>query len=405
MIRNHLWQPVLIGCALAALLSLFIMYPGQALAAAVRGMAVWWEILFPALFPFFVISELLFGFGVIHFFGTILDPLMRPLFKVPGIGGFVMAMGFASGYPVAARLTAQLREQRLISRIEAERLVSFASTSDPIFLIGAVTVGFFGNPQLAGVLALSHYGGAVAVGLMLRFYGRNQRTVEGPRPHGQPPLIVRAFQAMHEARIRDGREFGAVMRDGVQTSIRMIIVVGGLVVFFSVVLELLSLVSLLDSLSFAVKRLLTLADLPHSLSEAVVNGFFEVTLGAKAAGHAPGAELLPKAAVAAFVLSWSGLSVHAQIVSLLARTDVRYAPFLFARMAHGLISFAIVLAAWRQIPANPAVYPVFHLSAAGIRHPGAFFAAGAFVSAVWLCLLLAALIIASLFFHCFLRKV
>ncbi len=40
---------------------------------------------------------MILSFGIVHFFGTLLDPLMRPLFRVPGIGGFVMAMGFASG--------------------------------------------------------------------------------------------------------------------------------------------------------------------------------------------------------------------------------------------------------------------------------------------------------------------
>ena len=88
--------------SLFALLILMLMiFPAHVLNAALQGVGIWWDVVFPALFPFFIIAELLLSFGIVHFFGTLLDPLMRPLFRVPGIGGFVMAMGFASGYPVA----------------------------------------------------------------------------------------------------------------------------------------------------------------------------------------------------------------------------------------------------------------------------------------------------------------
>lgn len=151
---------------------LMLVYPASTLAAALRGLAIWWDVLFPSLFPFFVISEMLLGFGVVHLFGALLDPLMRPLFNIPGSGGFVAAMGYVSGYPVGAKLTAKLREQQLVSRAEGERLVAFTTSSDPIFLLGAVSVGFFHDASLGLVLALAHYGGGLIVGLLMSFHGR-----------------------------------------------------------------------------------------------------------------------------------------------------------------------------------------------------------------------------------------
>ena len=44
------------------------------------------------------------GMGVVHFIGVLMEPLMRPLFNVPGTGAFVLAMGIASGYPLGAAL-------------------------------------------------------------------------------------------------------------------------------------------------------------------------------------------------------------------------------------------------------------------------------------------------------------
>lgn len=62
----------------------------------------------------------------------------------------------------------------MISRIEGERLVAFTTSSDPIFLLGAVSVGFFHDASLGLVLALAHYGGGLIVGLLMSFHGRGR---------------------------------------------------------------------------------------------------------------------------------------------------------------------------------------------------------------------------------------
>ena len=132
-----------------------ILLPEESLEASIRGLNMWWGIVFPSLFPFFVISELLIGFGVVTFMGVILEPLMRPLFRVPGVGGFAWAMGMASGFPAGAKLTARLRQEGQLTRSEAERLVSFTNSSSPLFIFGAVSVGFFQNARLGIILAVS----------------------------------------------------------------------------------------------------------------------------------------------------------------------------------------------------------------------------------------------------------
>jgi sporulation integral membrane protein YlbJ len=335
--------PLAAMCCLL-LAALMAAHPGASLNASLRGIAVWWDVLFPALFPFFVMAELMLGLGVVHFFGTLLDPLMRPVFRLPGIAGFVVTMGLISGYPVGARLAARLREQGQISRTEGERLVAFVTTSDPIFLIGAVSVGFFHNAALAPVLAAAHYGGALVIGLIFSLYRRRDPLTPAAAASGAR-LLPAALAAMHDARTSDGRPLGRLLQDAVGSALRLNIVVGGLVVFFSVVMELLSRASVLDLLVAALQSLLHAGGWPSDLSAAFANGLFEVTLGAKAAGE-PGAPLLYRAAAAAWVLSWAGLSVHAQIASVIGRADIRYPPFLAARAAHGVISAALVCLLW-----------------------------------------------------------
>ncbi|SEN86366.1 sporulation integral membrane protein YlbJ [Paenibacillus sp. OV219] len=357
-IVRYLMRPAVIPAWAAVILTLLMIgFPSEALHASIRGLSIWWEVLFPALFPFFVISELLLGLGIVHFFGKMLDPLMRPLFRIPGIGGFVVTMGYASGYPVGARLTAQLWEQKLINRAEGERLVAFTTTSDPIFLIGAVSVGFFHNVALAPVLAAAHYGGGLIIGLLMRFHDRNAPATLQAKPEERSgrrkSRLAEAIRAMHTARMMDGRSLGTLLQDAVQAALRLMIVVGGLVVVFSVIMELLRQAGGIEMLAIGVRGLLGLISVPPALSDAVVNGLFEVTLGARSAGTATSSGLLHQAAIAAFVLSWAGLSVHAQIASLLSRTDLRYKPFIIARFLHGCIATGLIYVLWDWL--GPAV--------------------------------------------------
>lgn len=345
LITPH-YKYIIILLPWAILLLLMPLFPQQTLSSALQGVSIWWDVLFPALFPFFVISELLLGFGLVHFIGGLFDPMMRPIFRIPGYGGFVMAMGFAAGYPISARLTSQLWERKLINRDEAERLVAFTSTSDPIFLIGAVAVGFFHDPSLAVILALSHYGGGLILGLLMRYHGHHTPIV-APFIKQQDSILKNAFNAMHRARIQDGRSLGLMLQQAIQTSLKLVFMIGGLVIFISVILEQLSLIGLLNFTYTILANLLQLISLPAQLSPSLVDGIFEVTLGAKAVGSsAPSIPLIHKVAVAAFILSWAGLCVHAQISSLLSQTNLRYTPFLFARLLHGFIAMLLVYVLW-----------------------------------------------------------
>lgn len=353
-------HPLSITAIVALLIAaLMAIYPTETLQSSLRGLSIWWEVLFPALFPFFVISELLLGFGIVHFFGKLLDPLMRPLFRLPGIGSFVVTMGFISGYPVGARLTAQLWTQKLISRAEGERMVAFTTTSDPIFLIGAVSVGFFQNVAVAPILAAAHYGGGLLIGVFMRFHDYSKEPNHPDKARQNPTTtattnysarlsrsrIAASLKAMHDARLLDGRGMGKLLQDSIESALKLMIVVGGLVVFFSVAMEMLTHAGLVEALAEALRLLFGLIGLPTPLADAIIFGLFEVTLGARAAGTA-GTSLIHQVAIAAWVLSWGGLSVHAQIVSLLSRTDLRYKPLMVARMLHGFIALGLVYLLW-----------------------------------------------------------
>jgi sporulation integral membrane protein YlbJ len=330
------------------LASALMAFPQEALEGSVRGMKIWWDVVFPSLLPFFIVSELLIGFGVVSFLGTLLEPLMRPLFRVPGVGGFVWAMGLASGNPAGAKITARLRQEKKVTRIEAERLVSFTSSANPLFIFGAIAVGFFHDPTLGIVLALAHYAGNILVGLIMRFHGRNEETantIEKPKV----PSIIQAFKLLHEERLKDGRPIGQLLGDAVQSSVRTLLMIGGFIILFSVLNKILSLIGVVSLLSSFFSIILTFLHLPSDLNASLISGLFEMTLGAQMASETNSAGLLEQVIITSFILAFSGFSIQGQVASILAETDIRFKPFFFARLLHGVLAALLVFLFWQPL--------------------------------------------------------
>ena len=309
---------------------------------------MWWEIVFPSLLPFFIVSEMLIGFGVVKFIGLLLEPIMRPVFRVPGVGGFIWAMGMASGYPAGAKYTARLRIEGQITKVEAERLVSFTNSSNPLFIFGAVSVGFFYNPNLGVILALSHYLGNICVGILMRFHGKEAELTEQKTTRKKFKLRS-ALSLLHQTRIKDNRPIGQLLGDAVMSSVQTLLMIGGFIILFSVINKLLFHLQITGFLSGMVEFVFGLLSIPADLSIPLISGLFEITLGSQMTSQVTEATLLQQAIITSFILAFSGFSVQAQVASILAQTDIRFQPFFIARIFHGFFASLFCLLLWEPI--------------------------------------------------------
>ncbi len=359
-------KTLLLAASITIVALAVILFPEHTLEASKSGLSMWWNIVFPSLLPFFIISELLIGIGVVRFIGILLEPLMRPLFRVPGSGAFVLAMGIASGFPAGAKYTAHLRKNNDISAIEGERLVSFTNCSNPLFIFAAVAVGFFHNPALGVILAAAHYAGNILVGFVMRFHHPedDNQTALVRSNHSRLGL---AFVALHETRLNETRPFGKMMGDAVQSSIKTLLMVGGFIILFSVLNELIGVIGVAPILAGIIRTILLLFNLPPELDIPLLSGLFEITLGSRLTSESA-ANLLPQAMITSFILAFNGFSVQAQVASILADTDIRFKPFFFARLMHGLFAAFLTIVLWKPIyidllSSGKGTLPVFNREA------------------------------------------
>jgi sporulation integral membrane protein YlbJ len=251
-------------------------------------------------------------------------------------------MGLASGYPMDAVITSKFRKNQLCTSVEAERLLSFTNTADPLFMFGAVAVGMFGMPELGATIALAHYLSSFLVGVIFRFHRHRQNndSSDAARPPGN--ILIRAFRALYNARQEDKRSPGQLLGDSVKSSMNTIILIGGFIIVFSVLIRIIEIVGITHILTAAFASLLNLIGFSTSLAPALVSGLLEIDLGALAASQST-APLIEKVAITGAIIAWSGLSVHGQVASIVIESGIRMTPYMFGRLLHAILATIITL--------------------------------------------------------------
>ena len=148
-----------------------IKYPNESILSAKKGLSILIDVLIPSLLPFIIGANLIIDLKIVDIIGYIINPITKFIFNVSGKSALVFIISMVSGYPVGTKLASELRSNNQISKYECQRLVSFCSTSGPLFIIGSVATGMFKNPQLGYLMIICHYIGSISVGLLFRNYG------------------------------------------------------------------------------------------------------------------------------------------------------------------------------------------------------------------------------------------
>lgn len=334
-----------------------IKYPQEAFTASLNGLELWFNVVCPALLPFFICVEILIGLGIVSFLGSTFKPLMRPVFNVPGEGSFSFFMSMSSGYPVGAKITAKLCQETLCTPIEGQRLLGLCSTSGPLFIIGAVATGIMNNPALGFFLAASHYLSAVTIGFLMKYYGRD-KTIS------RNDSITNPIADMLNYRRKDGRSIGVLMGDAVKDGVSLILMIGGFIIFFSVITSMMKVSGLLSFFSILLAKAVPSDAVTPEMVSSFLIGFMEVTNGAKECALLQ-VPIIYKTIMISFMIGFGGLSVNAQVMSIIAGTDLKSGIYMLFKLLQGIIAalYSCILITWFS---DLQVFNLYPISEAGM---------------------------------------
>jgi sporulation integral membrane protein YlbJ len=306
--RQKDWLTKLVPAA--ALLVLLFRFPHEMTDGVRQGLTLCGTAVIPSLFPFLVFCTFFVRSGLCATVGEKLSRPMRKLLRLPPVAAGAVLLGLCGGYPVGARMTAQLLEEGSVTRSQAQRMCLFCVAAGPAFVTGTVGASLLGSREagwlLFGALTLAN----LTVGVLLRFTDAEPQTML--------PTIPR-------------QPFARCFCEAVADAGGSMLSVCAWVLLFSGICAVLE-------------------TLPPSVSTPLVC-VLEVTNGCRT-GAANGLSL----PVLAAILGFGGLSVHCQIFAALIEVRVNPLIFFLCRVTEGIIAMGAAYIFLMITPMQSAVF-------------------------------------------------
>lgn len=219
-----------------------IIFSKTNLTATKSGLELWATSVLPSLLPFFIAVELLKYTDIIKILGKLFNPIMRPIFNVPGAASFALIMGIISGYPTGAKIVSDFKKEGICSDIECERLIAFTNNSGPLFIISTVGISFLGDTRTGILLFITHILACLSVGFLFRWwksgkksnYSNNSNSLSQPEKNNKKANL---------------NNLGEILATSIMNSINTIIMIGGFVTIFSVIVSILKESQILNTFS------------------------------------------------------------------------------------------------------------------------------------------------------------
>jgi sporulation integral membrane protein YlbJ len=278
---------------------------------------LWQENIFPSLFPFFVVSNLLINCGFASFLGEILRPFMYKIFRIKGEASFVLVMSMLSGFPSSAKYTRELYDKGLINEHEASKLLTFTHFSNPLFILGTISIMFLNNKEVGLLILICHYVSNIIIGLIFRNYYISKKDTT-------KVSLKTSLNIMHQKRLESGKSIGLMISNALMNAINTLFLVLGVITMFLIITTIID-----QNVSL------------NPYNQSILNGTLEMTQGLKYVSLLP-LPLKNKALLSTMFISFGGLSVHMQTIGLISDSKIKYMPFLIARILHASISSLMI---------------------------------------------------------------
>lgn len=303
------YLPLVICTVLATLL---LLNPTAATRGFSSGLRLCVDTVLPALFPFFVICELLLR---CPFRGNHLRPVARFVGLHSGRAVLVVLLSWFGGYAVCASMTASLSRSRAITARDASLILLLGCCSSPGFVIGCVGGLLLNNLRLGVLLYVLQ----LAANLMAAIFCL--------------PLLPKDSTPTHAQLVPPSSSLS--LSHAIGTAVQSSTSVVGCIVFFRTISAVI------------------LPFLPQStLTVPLVNGILEVSSGCTEFSLLGGKLALYGCCAC---LSLLGLSVWAQL-SMLLQGSVRLRLLAVHRLLHMAVFWALVWCSAHLLPGSLTVY-------------------------------------------------
>ena len=290
-----------------------LLFPESVFKGTQNGLLLWVRAILPSLFPFLLAAELLLHTKGLSYLTQVTAPVLCPFFHVSPCGSFVVLTGFLCGYPLGAKVTSELLKKRQISLEEAQYLLSFTNNASPAFIMNYLAWNILGLPgQKYGLLFL-----LMLSPVLCSFLFRRRHTSGSVHDAYRAPLAASAT-ASDRADKTDKNGLSGVLNHCIAESTQTILQIGGYVVLFSILCQL-----------------LFLTGLQNHFAGTLAISLLEITNGTLLLWKTP--SVLRLICILS-VISFGGICAVFQIQDVLKGTALKIRPYIIEKLVTALVT-------------------------------------------------------------------
>lgn len=264
---------------------------------------LWKNNIFPSLFIFFIISNLLINYGITDILSKLFS-FFTKLFKINENSLTIFILSIISGSPSNAVNSKILLDNGEVSEDDVSKILLFSHFVNPLFILGYISSCL--NKKYSILILICHYITNIIIGLLFKNYYINYN------------------KKMIKNKI-DSLNLGSIITKSINSSISNLLTILGSIIICSV-------------LSIIIKNVFNLNDTMYSFIASIL----EISNGIKLISLL-NISLKFKTIIITFIISFGGLAIHLQVFSILSPYKVSYKLYFISRLLHGLIASILVL--------------------------------------------------------------
>ncbi len=309
---------------------IILTFPDLIISSTKKSLLLWFNNVIPSLYPFIILNNILKEMNGFKILGTITKPLSKLLFKHNSDGGVAFICGITSGYPLGGTVTADLLNKKLICEKSANYFIMFSNNAGPLFIVGTIGVTMFSNYKLGYFLLLNHILSSLLLGIILSFFKEKEDT---PLPYNK------------QYKLESNKKFLNSISNSIINSNETILIIGGFIMFYSIIISILDVTNILDSL---INIIVSFIPINKIQAKSIICGFFEMTTGISMLSKNI-SNLQIDLTIISGILSFGGLSIHGQTLSSVLKTNINVSNYFIGKTFHTVISMLMTYISYEFI--------------------------------------------------------
>ncbi|MGL5820338.1 MAG: sporulation integral membrane protein YlbJ [Sarcina sp.] len=305
---------ILLSLSLASI----IINPEISIIGATKGSDLFFKAIFPVLFPFLIICNLMIYTNSMKILSILLGPILCKPLGLSNNCAFPLIASYICGYPLGAKYSAYVYEQNLISQCEFEKLIFISSNASPLFLISTVGTTMLSSTKLGYLLLIPSYGTTIITALL--FFKRNNQN---------------KHINLHLKPLCENINFSLSLKKAIEDAISTILSIGGYIIIFAVIINFCKESILLQYLTDISSKFLSVN---YNLINSLFLGSIELSNGCSLISTSLDISLNIKLCLIAFLAAFSGFSIISQTFSFLSKHNIKLSKYIFIKFLQGILS-------------------------------------------------------------------